>query len=46
MVEEVEMVDSWLDELLKCRPDLVWSSLPRYIQAAMERSIADSHPGF
>lgn len=39
MVEELGLVDSWLDELLKARPDLTWDRLAWNVRAVMEKSI-------
>lgn len=42
MVEELGMVDSWLDELLKARPDLCWDRLPWARRAVLEKNLADT----
>ncbi len=45
MVEELGLVDSWLDELLKARPELAWDRLPWNVRSVLERGINERIPG-
>lgn len=42
MVEELSLVDSWLDELLKARPELAWDKLSWEVRSVLERHLADT----